>query len=196
MLSSPRSMKSRTSSIRMSPSCLRLAPATRSMTSSLRSLSSMFDLRKVDGTAHPGRPGDHLAAVVLPGLQPPERELADHAAQGVGDHLGMVGVGDPPATHASAHEVEQPARELHVEVLEGGIRLQRLAEEHPVEGGLLLDKLEEGVQRLVEWLRAAGGLLDAALEPARRSVHHRLEELALAIEVLVEQRFRDARRAG
>src|SRR5205814_9079818 len=114
MLSSPRSMKRRTSSIRMSPNCLRLARATRSMTSSLRSLSSMFDLRKVDGTAHPGRLGDHLAAVVFPGLQPPEREFADHAAQRMGDHLGALGVGDPSASHAPAHEVEQPARELAV----------------------------------------------------------------------------------
>src|SRR2546421_12888655 len=114
MLSRPRSMKSRTSSIRMSPSCLRLALATRSMTSSLRSLSSMFDLRKVDGTAHPGRLGDHLAAVVLPGLQPPERELADHAAQRVGDHLGALGVRAAAASYAPAHEREKPARGLTV----------------------------------------------------------------------------------
>src|SRR6266542_5961166 len=133
MLSSPRSMKRSTSSIRMSPSCLRLAPATRSITCCasccVRSLTSICDLRHVDRTAHPRGLGDHLAAFVLPGFNPPQRELADHAAERVRDHLGAVGIEEAPPVEAGPDQVEQAARELGVEELECGVGLQRLPEE-------------------------------------------------------------------
>src|SRR5690349_9321767 len=110
------------------------------------------------------------------------------------DQLGPDRVGDALATQALSDQLEEAPRQLRVEVLEGRVGLQRLPEEDPVQGGLLLDEAEERLQRLAQRVRAGGGALDAPLQLLGRGVDDRLEELPLAVEVLVEQRLRNARR--
>ena len=74
----------------------------------------------------------------------------------------------------------------------------RVAEQRPPGLAALLDEAQERVdavaQALLPRLAACGGRLEAAEDLGRLRVEERAVQLALGVEVLVDQRLRDARR--
>src|SRR5438034_6908632 len=190
MFSSPRSMNASTSSMRMSPSWVRLALATRSRSGgscSTRFLSSISVLQITDGAYHARRLLHDLLLGQGTLLDPPEGQLGDQADQGSRADL---------AWPFGVREVNEPARDVHVQVAEGRVCLEGLAQEGPIEWGLLLDEVEVGADTGRLRVVRLPGHEEPALQIGGRGVDQLLEELPLALEMVVEERLGHTGRGG
>ena len=144
-----------------------------------------------------------LAVVV-----PPRRERL----HGAGQHLG-VDLDPRRAVRGAGREVrgrvevggDQPrddARRLGLDAGDqrGDLGVGGVAEQRPPRLAALLDEAQERVDAVAQALlarpAARGGGLEAAEDLGRLRVEERAVQFALGLEVLVDQRLRDARRVG